>query len=124
MSDEFHVRHSPPVFSRPANPAMSESASAAWNEWAALCVAHAWKNIYEQAVAEFVAEYLRGKLDTFAETLGAEVAQTENALRRDLVARIEELETELGSLRADLTLERSVARSGVYDLPNWRRKAA
>jgi hypothetical protein len=124
MSDEFRVRHSPPVFSRPASPAMSESASAAWNAWAASCIAAAWGNIYEQAVAEFVAEYLRGKLDALAETLGEEVARTENALRADLMAKIEKLETEVGLLRADAVLERSVARSGVYDLPNWRRKAA
>ena len=97
MSDEFELRHSPPVYSRPVKPTMDERASAAWNDWATALVRNEIRarekvliDSTVQWVREFVAEKVKG------------------------------LEEEIASLRADATIERA---HRVVGLPNWRKRA-
>jgi hypothetical protein len=51
MSDEFELRHSPPVYSRPVKPTMDERASAAWNDWATALVRNEIR-AHEKVLAE------------------------------------------------------------------------
>jgi hypothetical protein len=77
---------------------MDETASAAWNAWAIALVRaqiEQHEKVMVDATAEFVAEFTANKLKG--------------------------LEAEVASLRADLTIMRSVAAGGVVDLPAWRR---
>jgi hypothetical protein len=82
-------------------PTMDEAASQPWNDWALALVRgeiEHHEKVMVDATAEFVAEYVTNKLKA--------------------------LEAEVASLRADLTIMRSVQTGGVIDLPNWRRADA
>jgi hypothetical protein len=97
MSDEFELRYSPPVYSRPVKPTMDERASAAWNDWATALV--------------------RNEIRAHEKVL---IDSTVQWVREFVSERIKGLEEEIGQLRADQTIERA---HRVVDLPNWRKRA-
>jgi hypothetical protein len=81
---------------KPAQPIMMNAeTAAAWDRW---CRGH-----------------VSNGLNTLAYVIGAETAKIENRLNK----KISELEAEIGSLRAERTVERAAR---VVDLPNWRKK--
>jgi hypothetical protein len=84
-------------------------------------IRHHWDSVFNDAIAQFTSEYVSKRLDGFAEMVGGETGLNEKALRTELVAKIEKLEVELGQLRADLQIQRSVKTADIIDLPDWRR---
>jgi hypothetical protein len=99
MSDEFELRHSPPVFTQRATtaPAMDEAASRPWNSWAVTMIRREIL-AHEKALLRGVRE----AVDELIET------------------KVRALEVEIGELRADLTIARA---HKVIDIPNWRKRA-
>jgi hypothetical protein len=108
----------PPAAPKPQSPpAMSEAQSAGWNSWAMQVIEHAWRSHYQDAVAQFTAEFVRKKIDVLAQALGEECGTNERQLRIE----IGRISSEIAALRADLTIMRSVKTGDVVDLPDWRR---
>jgi hypothetical protein len=63
-------------------------------------------------------EFVITRLQDFASLIGGEVGKQERGLR----AKIKELEDEVASLRADVTIQQRIASGHVIDLPDWRRR--
>jgi hypothetical protein len=88
---------------------MDEKNQAAWDHFVRahikIALAEDWKST-------------KKVLDGLCAGMGAEVGQ----LVRRLNKRIDELEEQLGQLRADLEIQKAVAKREVLDLPNFRGK--
>lgn len=83
-----------------AQATMSPEQQRPWDEWFDARLKKNFDDFYKDVIAWYVSEYLHGKLKT---------------LREELVA-------EIGVLRADVTLDRSVRRQEVIDLPTFVKK--
>jgi hypothetical protein len=103
MNDEFKLRYSQPVHSRPARPAatLGPVESEPWNDW--------------------VVTMIRREIILYEKILLRSIRQAVDEL---IETKTRALEVEIGSLRADLTIARAHKTSAIIDLPDWRRKAS
>jgi hypothetical protein len=86
--------------------AMNAENSAAWDRWATVLVRRELA-AHQVATVEFVVT----RLQDFASLIGAETGRNERGLR----AKIKELEEEVASLRADVTIQQRIASGHVID---------
>jgi hypothetical protein len=101
-----------------SSPAMSEAQSGAWNAWALQVIEHAWHTVYQDAIAEFTAGFVREKINALADMLGAETGTNE----RKLWIEINKLSEEIAGLRADVHILREIKSGEVIDLPRLPRR--
>jgi hypothetical protein len=101
-------------------PAMSaaQAQSASWNSWAMQVIEYAWRTHYQDAIAEFTAEFVQKKIDTLAQMLGEETGANE----RQLKIEINKLAEEVVELKVQLAYLRGARSAEIIDLPALPRK--
>jgi hypothetical protein len=71
----------------------------------------------------FVQGHIELRLESFAEMLGSETGANEKAMRVEFNAKVEKLEAEIASLRADVHILREIKSGEVLDLPRLPRRS-
>jgi hypothetical protein len=91
----------------------AQAQSASWNSWAMQVIEYAWRTHYQDAIAEFTAEFVQKKIDTLAQMLGEETGANE----RQLKIEINKLAEEVVELKVQLAYLRGVHSAAPIDLP-------
>jgi hypothetical protein len=91
----------------------AQAQSASWNSWAMQVIEYAWRTHYQDAIAEFTAEFVQKKIDTLAQMLGEETGTNE----RQLKIEINKLAEEVVKLKCELAYLRGCRNADPIDLP-------